>query len=74
MQAGTQKCLTDTGGLSKLELKNGRAVCPQCGRLLNVSVLPWTSADALPAWCRRCRWQGQLNINKGVCFIVSPNR
>lgn len=58
----------------KLTVKNERVVCPKCGRLLNVSVRPDTTADNLPAWCRRCEWQGKVKIERGVCFNVSPNR
>lgn len=61
-------------GLVKMAVKNERVVCPTCGRLVNVSVLPETTADNLPAWCRRCGWQGQVKIERGVCFNVSPNR
>ena len=58
----------------KLTVKNERVVCPVCARLTNVSVLPDTKAQRLPIWCRRCGWQGQVNIVDGVCYIVSPNR
>lgn len=58
----------------KLTVKNQRVVCPVCARLTNVSVLPDTTARSLPIWCRRCGWQGQVNIVDGVCYLVSPNR
>ena len=74
MVPGTQKRLTASPPPLILETKNGRAVCPICKRLLNVSVARTTEARDLPAWCRRCGWQGQVDIADGVCSTVSPNR
>lgn len=58
----------------RMAVKKDRVMCPTCGRLVNLSVRPDTTADHLPAWCRRCGWQGQVKIVSGVCYNVSPNR
>lgn len=58
----------------KLGAKNGRVLCPMCGRMTNVTAEAETRAEHLPAWCRRCGWNGKVKIASGVCFVESPNR
>ena len=55
MQEGTKKGLTDTDAAIKLELKNGRAVCPQCGRLTPLRIMGSTILVDFPLYCKHCR-------------------
>ena len=54
MVPGTQKRLTAAAPISKLNVKNGRAVCPICGRTTQVRVLPGTILVDFPLYCKRC--------------------
>lgn len=50
----------------KLILKDGWLTCPVCGRnhrLLRIT--PETTAHGLPVYCRTCRSEIILNIDKG---------
>lgn len=52
---GTQKGLTAVGAADNLKAKNGRAVCPICGRETQTRVLPGTVLENFPLYCKRCR-------------------
>lgn len=57
-----------------LPVKKGRVECPICHRLTNVKVGDDTQARSLPAFCAKCGWDGEVNIDNGVCYIGSPGR
>ena len=52
---GTRKDLTVPAPIRKLEARNGRAVCPICGRLTAVRILPDTRLENFPLYCKHCR-------------------
>ena len=54
MVPGTRKGLTQTAPVSKLRTRNGRAVCPICGRETQTRVLPGTILENFPLYCKRC--------------------
>lgn len=39
----------------KLRVKNGRAVCPACGRKTQIRIYPSTVLRDFPLYCKRCR-------------------
>lgn len=42
--------------------KEGRVICPLCGRPTQHRVLPQTKAVNLPIWCKLCRQESIVNI------------
>ncbi len=54
MVPGTKKDLTAPPEVYKLRVKNGRAICPICQRQTQVRVLPGTSLENFPLFCKRC--------------------
>ena len=38
-----------------LQVENGRAVCPQCGRKTPIRIYPNTVLRDFPLYCKRCR-------------------
>jgi len=54
MVPGTQKPLTGASAPIKLETRNGRAVCPVCGRETQTRILPGTILERFPLYCKRC--------------------
>lgn len=54
MVPGTQKDLTASPPVSKLKVRNGRAVCPICGRITQTRILPGTILVNYPLYCKRC--------------------
>lgn len=57
--------LTDVKNAVKLAIKDGWISCPGCGRHL-LRVLPDTEADRLPVYCRGCRTEILLQIDRGL--------
>ena len=55
----------------KLQVKDGRIVCPVCKQKTNQVVLPETKADYLQVWCPNCKAKHIVNINFGQCFVFS---
>lgn len=38
-----------------LSVKDGKAVCPVCGGVTPVTILPTTRLEDFPLFCKRCR-------------------
>ena len=55
MDEGTRKGLTAAADVYKLRLKNGRAVCPICGRETQTRIMSDTILDRFPLYCKNCR-------------------
>ncbi|MBQ4366320.1 MAG: hypothetical protein II804_08670 [Clostridia bacterium] len=52
----------------KLDVKNGKIVCPRCRRTTQQVVRPDTSARHLQVWCRGCKAEFLVDIDSGQCF------
>lgn len=53
-------------GCGKLSIKDGYVICPICRRNRHLlRVTPDTEAHALPVYCRDCKTEVILNIEKG---------
>ena len=53
-----------------LTVKNGYLVCPSCGVNKRVMQIPtYTKATRVVAFCRRCKWEQDVDIDKGACFL-----
>ena len=48
-----------------LELREGRIVCPHCGRVTDQVVLAETIATNLAVYCKRCKNTLQVKIEDG---------
>lgn len=55
MVPGTRKHLTRAAGMAKLEVRNGRAVCPVCNRETYLRILPTTALNEFPLYCKLCK-------------------
>lgn len=55
MVPGTQNRLTDDTEKSKLETRNGRAVCPICHRETKTRIRSDTALDNFQLFCERCK-------------------
>ena len=55
MVPGTQKRLTADAAAIRLVTKDGRAVCPICGRVTPLRILPGTILVDFPLYCKNCR-------------------
>ena len=49
----------------RLDIKNGWISCPGCGRHL-LRITEGTTADQLPVYCRGCRQEIVLHIERGL--------
>ena len=58
----------------KLVIRNGRYVCPNCKQTTNQKADPETEARGLILWCRSCKAEYIVNIERGQCFVVSRCR
>lgn len=52
----------------KLTVKDDYPVCPVCRSKMTPKVLPVTSGRNVPAFCRRCKSEILLDIDRGQCF------
>ena len=52
----------------KLIVKDGWLMCPSCRRRKVLQVRPETSAKNLIVYCRDCRTETMVDIEKGQCF------
>ena len=50
-----------------LPKKGGFACCPYCGGKLQ-RISPATRAERLPAWCRKCKREILIDIDRGQSF------
>lgn len=73
MTEGTRKRLTHLGALGKLEVREGRIVCPICGTRTDQVILPDTQAVQLPVWCRKCKLRLLVTISDGECQCQSAS-
>ena len=64
MVPGTRKDLTQPDAPIKLDVKNGRAVCPICGRPTPTRILPGTILVNFPIYCKRCRQTSIVTYGK----------
>ena len=70
MVPGTQKDLTADGAPITLDTRNGWLICPYCRinkRLLRIQAD--TKARNLQLYCRTCKRELVVNIDKGQCFM-----
>ena len=52
-----------------LTVENGWLACPICRRNRRVlKILPQTFGRNVVAFCRDCKWEGQIDIHEGQCF------
>ncbi len=42
-------------------------VCPVCGNRMSLKVLPSTSGKNIPSFCRKCKTEIILDIDRGQC-------
>ena len=69
MVPGTQKCLTAAAPISKLDVRNGWLICPVCHRNRRLlRVRPSTEAKDLQLFCKDCKSEIVVDIDKGQCF------
>ena len=64
-----EKALQGKESCGKLTVTDGWVTCPVCKRnrrLLRVE--PDTAATALPVFCRDCKTETIVDIDKGECF------
>ncbi len=73
MTEGTRKRLTQLGALGKLEVREGRIVCPICDTRTDQVILPDTQAVQLPVWCRKCKLRLLVTISDGECQCQSAS-
>ena len=57
--------LTNGETSDKLPVKDGWIACPQCGRKL-IHIRPETESHSLPIFCRGCRTEILLEIERGL--------
>lgn len=51
-----------------IAVKGGNIVCPHClKRIHEVTVSPETSARSLGVYCRSCKHETKVDIDKGQC-------
>ncbi|MBR2132895.1 MAG: hypothetical protein IJ955_10265 [Oscillospiraceae bacterium] len=55
------------GNATIVATKDGYPVCPVCRGKMSLKVLPETSGINIPAFCRRCKNEIRLNIDRGQC-------
>lgn len=55
----------ETGKL--LAVKNGWLLCPKCGRQRVLRIYPETRGEMIQVYCRMCRRETIVNIEKGQC-------
>lgn len=58
----------------KLIVRNGRYVCPNCKQTTNQKADDETNASNLILWCRSCKAEYRVNIQRGQCFVLSRCR
>ncbi|MEG1491645.1 MAG: cysteine-rich KTR domain-containing protein [Oscillospiraceae bacterium] len=54
-----ERGLTRVQKVRKLEVQEGRAVCPVCGRKTQTEILPDTILKNFPLFCKKC---GQTTV------------
>ena len=62
---GGRNALTGENQYDKIRVKDGWIVCPGCGRHL-MRITPETEAKKLPVFCRGCRQEIILDIERGL--------
>lgn len=55
---------------SRISIEDGWLICPSCGAKL-MHILPATTAQRLPVFCRKCKREHVVNI-ESVPEAVSP--
>ncbi len=50
------------GKYGTLVTKDGKVICPSCGRPTQYRVRPDTEAKNWPIWCKNCRKENVVNI------------
>ena len=60
-----KKTLQNAACLGILSVKDGWIVCPGCGKHIQ-RITPTTEARALPVYCRGCRREIILDIDRGL--------
>ena len=52
-----------------LTVENGWLTCPRCRRNRRVlRITPKTFGRNVVAFCRDCKWEGEIDIREGQCF------
>lgn len=57
--------MTDENKRSILEIRDGRIVCPVCGKKTDQAVLSETSAESLVVFCKQCKSRMLVKIENG---------
>ena len=57
--------LQDPASCDILQVRNGWIACPVCRQKRLLRIRPDTTAHALPVWCRYCKSEILLNIDRG---------
>ena len=60
--------LKEAHGCGKLVVRDGWLICPACHRRKVIQVRPETVAKNLIVYCRDCRTETMVDIEKGQCF------
>ena len=69
MYRGTRICLTAPDEACKLDTENGWLICPICHRNRRLlKVKPDTEAKNLQLYCKTCKQELIVDIEKGQCF------
>ena len=55
----------------KLDVKEGRYVCPACKHRTTQAYNEATTAQNLLLWCKQCKAVHVVNIEFGQCYVVS---
>ena len=61
--------LTEPPAAVRIKAKNGRAICPQCGRRTETAVGPDTVLINFPLYCKYCRrnFTGSYGVPEPEC-------
>lgn len=53
---------------AKLTVRDGHPICPVCRKKMSPKILPTTSGENVVTFCRNCKQELIVNIDKGQCF------
>lgn len=62
------EALQKTPTYGRIRVRDGRMICPRCRVKMMYRVEGDTVAKNLPIFCRQCKLELIVNIDKGQCF------